>query len=65
MNSHLKLVWLVTIKIMSEHQIYKEDILERVIRLEKDILKIINQLDILKQTDINLKYLIGKNGKIK
>ena len=50
---------------MSEHQVYKEDILERVIRLEKDILKIINQLDILKQTDINLKYLIGKNGKIK
>ena len=32
--------------------------------LKDDIIKMIDKMDELRQTDINLKYLIGKNGKV-
>lgn len=32
--------------------------------LKDDIIKMIDKMDELRQADINLKYLIGKNGKV-
>lgn len=32
--------------------------------LKGDIIKMIDKMDELRQADINLKYLIGKNGKV-
>ena len=43
--------------ILKNHQIAIE-------RNKKDLLKITKDLETLKQADINLKFLIGKNGKV-
>jgi len=41
-----------------------EKIITDIKNIKKDICKIVDKLDELSQTDINLKYLIEKNGKV-
>lgn len=51
------------VDVIGNHNIINDIIKKDIDNIKNDICKMADEMDKLKQADINLKYLIGKNGK--